>query len=184
MGRQRHGLVATGSFDPVVLPLEGDGLAVECDQAAVGDGDAVGIRSAERLLGIDDPLGLAQGADEGGKRFFWRNACSSSRTDQGAGNKASPLPHARHCRAPWERLSGSRHLLRRQCDWRRYVLRRRWRSNDGFDVCHVAGTNLRRLANVGDNFPPSVHHRLSRPVTVRRVKRLRIAWVSYKAGGR
>ena len=76
-------------------------------------------------------------------------------------------------------------LLRRQYSRRRYVVGRRWRSDDGrSDVCHISGTNLHRLANVADNLPPSVQHRLSCPVTVRRVKRLRIAWVSYKAGGR
>ena len=56
---QRHGLVAAGAFDPVVLPLEGDAGLVGGDQPAVGDGDAMGVArqigehglgSAERLL--------------------------------------------------------------------------------------------------------------------------------------
>ena len=42
-GRQGHGLVAFGSFDPVVLVFEGDPGPVGCDQAAIGDGDAMGV---------------------------------------------------------------------------------------------------------------------------------------------
>jgi hypothetical protein len=30
-----HHFVALGSFDPVVLPFEGDALVIACDQAAV-----------------------------------------------------------------------------------------------------------------------------------------------------
>ena len=56
---QRHQFVSIAAFDPIVLPLEGDAVAVECDQAAVGDGDTVGVAgeigkhrrgSAERAL--------------------------------------------------------------------------------------------------------------------------------------
>jgi len=43
VGCERHHLVSIAAFDPVVLPLESNGLVVECDQAAVGDGDAVGV---------------------------------------------------------------------------------------------------------------------------------------------
>src|SRR5436309_15084646 len=73
---QRHGLVAARSFDPVVLPLEGDAGLVGCDQPTIGDGDAVGVareisehglRPAEWFLGIDHPLGLAQWREEGGE---------------------------------------------------------------------------------------------------------------------
>ena len=69
VGGERHHLVSIGSFAAVVLPLEGDGFVVERDQAAVGDGDAVGVAgqigehrfgSAERALCVDDPLGVAQ----------------------------------------------------------------------------------------------------------------------------
>lgn len=37
-GIERHQLVSLGTFDEVVLPLEGDGAVVERDQAPVGDG--------------------------------------------------------------------------------------------------------------------------------------------------
>jgi len=43
VGCERHQLVSIAAFDAVVLPFESDALLVECDQAAVGDGDAVGI---------------------------------------------------------------------------------------------------------------------------------------------
>ena len=43
VGCERHSLVAIAPFDAIVLPLEGDAVVVECDQAAVGDGDAVGV---------------------------------------------------------------------------------------------------------------------------------------------
>src|SRR6516162_1645772 len=69
VGSQRHLLVPIVALDAVVLPLEGNALLVEGDQAAVGDGNAMGVtrqigqhrlRSAERTLCVDDPFGLAQ----------------------------------------------------------------------------------------------------------------------------
>ena len=45
---QRHGLVAAGPVDPVVLDPEGDAVRVDPDQAAVGDGDAVGVAAEIR----------------------------------------------------------------------------------------------------------------------------------------
>src|ERR1700757_1065525 len=54
-----HALVSIWALDSVVLPLEGDAVLVGCDQAAIGDGNAVGIAgeigqhrrgSAERAL--------------------------------------------------------------------------------------------------------------------------------------
>ena len=71
---QRHRLVAARPFDPVILPLEGDAGLVGRDQPAIGDGDAVGVarqigehglRPAERPLGIDHPLDLAQRCQKG-----------------------------------------------------------------------------------------------------------------------
>ena len=69
VGGERHALLAVAALDAVILPSEGDAVLVEGDQAAVGDGDAVGIArqigqhglwTAERTLGIDDPFGLAR----------------------------------------------------------------------------------------------------------------------------
>jgi len=40
---EHHRCVPAGVFDPVVLDLERDAVLVDCDQAAVRDGDAVGI---------------------------------------------------------------------------------------------------------------------------------------------
>ena len=43
MGIECHHLVSLGAFDAVILPLEGDTVVIERDQAAVGDGDTVGV---------------------------------------------------------------------------------------------------------------------------------------------
>src|SRR5258707_6567530 len=40
---ERHALVSIAALDPVILPLEGDAPLVAGDQAAVGDGNAVGV---------------------------------------------------------------------------------------------------------------------------------------------
>jgi hypothetical protein len=66
--RQGHGLVPLAPLGSVVLSLEGDTPVVEPDQAAVGDGDAVGVAgqvgehrlgSGEGTLGVDYPLDFA-----------------------------------------------------------------------------------------------------------------------------
>ena len=75
---KRHGLDpgVAGSFasGAIILPAEGDAVIVEGDEAAVGDGDPVGVageigehrlRPAERALGVDDPLGFAQRRERG-----------------------------------------------------------------------------------------------------------------------
>jgi hypothetical protein len=43
MHRQGHQLVTLTTFAPVVLPLEGEAPFVRCEQAAIGDGDAMGV---------------------------------------------------------------------------------------------------------------------------------------------
>src|SRR4029077_5411344 len=84
VGGMCHRFVSRWSFDPVILPLESDAVLAACDQAAVSDGDAVGVAgeisehrlgSAERPLGIDHPLGPAQRCEEGGE-CFGVGACS------------------------------------------------------------------------------------------------------------
>ena len=76
--RQGHRLVAAAALGPVVLELEGDPFLVEGDQAAVGDGHAVGVasevsehrlRSGEGALGIDHPVDAAQRLQERGERL-------------------------------------------------------------------------------------------------------------------
>jgi len=66
---RHHPVVSLGAVKAIILPLEGDALVVDRDQAAVGDGDAVGVarkiaqdllRSPEWTLGIDDPVFVAQ----------------------------------------------------------------------------------------------------------------------------
>jgi hypothetical protein len=41
VGIERHHAVSLGTIEAVILPLEGDTVAIERDQAAVGDGDAM-----------------------------------------------------------------------------------------------------------------------------------------------
>src|SRR5437016_14653371 len=74
-GSECHDLLAVATIGAIVLPSEGDTGAVAGDQPAVGDGDAVGIAReigqyglwpAERSLGVDHPLGVAQ----------WHQVCS------------------------------------------------------------------------------------------------------------
>src|SRR5215468_7909734 len=43
VGIERHRPVPLGTIEAVILPLEGDALVIERDQAAVGDGDAMGV---------------------------------------------------------------------------------------------------------------------------------------------
>lgn len=61
---ERHDLLTVGAFTAVILVAERDACAVEGDQAAVGDGDPVGIARqigedgfgpGERRLRIDNP---------------------------------------------------------------------------------------------------------------------------------
>src|ERR1700687_2022830 len=68
-GKRHHLVVSLLAFETIILPLEGNVLVVGRDQAAVGDGDAVGVarkvaqhflRSPEWALGIDDPVFVAQ----------------------------------------------------------------------------------------------------------------------------
>lgn len=71
--RQCHGGVPTWATDAVVLDAECDAALVHTDQAAVGDCDTVRVarqvrqhrlRPCEGLLGIHDPLDLAQRSEQ------------------------------------------------------------------------------------------------------------------------
>src|SRR6202035_6075259 len=66
---RHHPVVSLGAVKAIILPREGDALVVGRDQAAVGDGDTVGVarkiaqdllRSPEWTLGIDDPVFVVQ----------------------------------------------------------------------------------------------------------------------------
>ena len=93
VGSERHDLDACGSVEAVVLPLEGD-AAVDGDEAAVGDGDAMSVTrhvaqhllgATERLLGVDDPIGVAQGRQIGGERVGVGEACVIAKELQAPG---------------------------------------------------------------------------------------------------
>jgi hypothetical protein len=70
VGIERHDLVVSlGPFEAVILPLEGNAVVVERDQAAVGDGNTVGIAgevaqnflgSAEGSFAVNHPVTVAQ----------------------------------------------------------------------------------------------------------------------------
>ena len=75
---ERHHLVALAAFEPVVLPLEGDALVVACEQAAIGDGNAMGVageiaqdflRPAEGALAVDSPVCVVHRAQIGGEHL-------------------------------------------------------------------------------------------------------------------
>jgi hypothetical protein len=74
--RERHGFVALATFEPIILPCEGDAVVVGRDQTAVGDRDAMGVarqirehglRSGERSLGVDEPARRLERGEEGGE---------------------------------------------------------------------------------------------------------------------
>ena len=76
VGREGHHLVSLAPFAPVVLPLEGDALVIACDQAAIGDGDAMGVareisqdflRAAEGAFAVDHPVCVPQRRQIGGE---------------------------------------------------------------------------------------------------------------------
>src|SRR5262245_24403724 len=71
-GLERHGFVPVRAFEAVVLVFERDAARVGRDQAAVGDGDAMGVAGqvgqhllgpCERTLGIDAPVRRPQWAE-------------------------------------------------------------------------------------------------------------------------
>ena len=75
---ERHEAVTFLALTPIVFPFEADAASVEGDKPAVGDGDAVGvarqirqhlIRSCERALGVDDPIGAMERLQECAKRI-------------------------------------------------------------------------------------------------------------------
>ena len=69
VGSERHDLLARVAIGAAILVFERDAGAVAGKQAAVGDGDAVGVArqighhglwSAEGPLGVGNPSGFAQ----------------------------------------------------------------------------------------------------------------------------
>ena len=42
-GGQCHDVLAFATIGTIVLPSEGDAVVADCDQSAVGDGDAVAV---------------------------------------------------------------------------------------------------------------------------------------------
>jgi hypothetical protein len=78
ISRERHELVALGSVDPIVFPLESHPLLIACDQSPVGDGDPMRVArqiaqhllgTAEWALAVDHPFAVVQWRQECGKGF-------------------------------------------------------------------------------------------------------------------
>ncbi len=57
-----HGLVPLAALGPVVLPFEGDGVGVEGDEAAIGDGDAVSVAGEISEHGLGPGEGSLDGS--------------------------------------------------------------------------------------------------------------------------
>ena len=55
VGIERHQLVASVGLGPIILPFEGHALAVDGDEPAVGDGDAMGVAGQVGERGFDTP---------------------------------------------------------------------------------------------------------------------------------
>ena len=77
VGLQTHGL--DGAAVAIVLPGSGVMIVIAVLDAAVGDGDAMGVapeigedlrRSAKRLLGVNDPIDAMRGGQTGGERIW------------------------------------------------------------------------------------------------------------------
>ena len=75
-GIERHHGVSFAPFEAVILPLEGDALVIEREEAAVGDGDAMGVAgeiaqdfrgSPEWAFAVDYPLAVTQRRHIGGE---------------------------------------------------------------------------------------------------------------------
>ena len=107
-----------GTFDPVVLPFEGDALVIGCDQAAVGDGNAVGIagevtqdflRAAERVLAINHPVAVAQWVQIGGEGFaLGELACLPKNCSSPAACAAASLSRSNRRNKPERTSTGKR----------------------------------------------------------------------------
>lgn len=76
VGMKLHDLLAIMPMAPIVLPSEGDVVIIDSDDAAVGDGDTMGVpaeigehlvRPAERWLRIDDPFDAASAREMAGE---------------------------------------------------------------------------------------------------------------------
>ena len=83
-GRERHGGVTSCAFKAVIFDAEGDTALIETDQAAVGNGDPMGVARQvcqhglwprERFLCIDDPVDPAQRFEKGIESVAISEAC-------------------------------------------------------------------------------------------------------------
>lgn len=70
---QRHGRLASRTFETVIFDAEGDAARIETDQAAVGNGPPVrvarqigqhGFGPGEGFFGVNDPVDFAQWREE------------------------------------------------------------------------------------------------------------------------
>ena len=84
MRLERHGLVALAPLEPVVFVLEGDAPLVAADQAAVRDGDTVGVAgeigehrlgSGEGFFGVDHPVSVVPWREVSGEGIRLGQMC-------------------------------------------------------------------------------------------------------------
>ena len=88
VGRERHGAEPRLPVAAVVLVAEGDAALVEADEAAVRDGDAVGVAGeigehrlgpGEGRLGVDEPVLLPERREMCGEGLSATQACRARR---------------------------------------------------------------------------------------------------------
>ncbi len=115
---QAHDLL--GAVLTVILPAESDVIVVESFEAAVGDGDAMGVaaeigedlgRPAERPLGVDNPIDAPHGGEvsrESGGRGKRRQTAEEA---QSAGEGSRQSFHEQASEHPRERFDGEKEVL-------------------------------------------------------------------------
>jgi N-terminal domain of anti-restriction factor ArdC len=110
IGCEPHDLLPRVAIDAVILVLERDAGAVAGKQAAVGEGDAVGIArqigqhglgAAEGAFAVDHPFDPALRQPLGRERPLYRPRRRASPDQPAAAALARTSPRPEHDRMPW-----------------------------------------------------------------------------------
>ena len=152
VGPELHDL--DGAVLAIVFPGEGDVIVVEVDETTVGDRDAMGIAteigenlsgSAERLLGVDDPIDAPHGGEASGEGDRPGEGCEIAEEVQGAGVEGGGQTLEEQApEQPGERFDGQEEV-RSAGDPSRAIIRETAARNDAMD-----------MGMVGQRLAPSV----------------------------